>query len=82
MKKENILKIAMEQKSMKNLKRGRELMKEKNLHLVIVTFVKSFNDFKYIYKKYDSKIKKNKIPCQAVCNKLGIGLLPEEFRTI
>ena len=57
-------------------------MKEKNLHLVIVTFVKSFNDFKYIYKKYDSKIKKNKIPCQAVCNKLGIGLLPEEFRTI
>ena len=57
-------------------------MKEKNLHLVIVTFVKSFNDFKYIYKKYDSKIKKNKIPCQAVCNKLDIGLLPEEFRTI
>ena len=52
-----------------------------NYNAPSVTFisVKSFDDFKYICKICDSKVKKNKIPFQAVCNKLGIALLPEEF---
>lgn len=39
-----------------------------NVPKVTFTSIKSFDDFKYICKTCDSKIKKNKIPCQAICS--------------
>ena len=46
----------------------------------IITDILSFDNEKYICKTCHNKLKKSKIPCQAVCNKLQIFDVPEELK--
>ena len=45
----------------------------------IITDILSFDNEKYICKTCHNKLKKNKIPCQAVCIKLQVFDVPEEL---
>ena len=40
--------------------------------------VKSFDGKLYVCRTCDLKLKKCKVPCQAVCNKLAVSCLPEQ----
>ena len=42
-------------------------------------YVNSYDGFRYICRTCDSKLKKKKTPCQAVCNKLEIFQFPEDM---
>ena len=49
---------------------------------VLFSLVMSYDGHSYICRTCDKTIKKNCIPCQAVCNKMGITILPKEFESI
>ena len=54
--------------------------KEKKCNIfveVLYTDVKSFDCKLYVRRTCDLKLKKGKIPCQPVCNKLVVSCLPE-----
>ena len=48
----------------------------------IITDILSFDNEKYICKTCHNKLKKNKISCQAVCNKLQVLDVPEELKVL
>ena len=41
--------------------------------------IHSYDGFHYICRTCDAKLKKKKIPCQAVCNKLEIFQFPDDM---
>ena len=46
------------------------------------SLVMSYDGHSYICRTCDKTMKKNCIPCQTVCNKMGITFLPKEFESI
>ena len=48
----------------------------------LYTDVKSFDGKLYVCKTCDLKLKKGKVPCQAVYNKLAVSCLPEQFKSV
>ena len=53
-----------------------------DVNAVPFSLVMSYDGHSYICRTCDKTIKKNCIPCQAVCNKMGITILPKEFESI
>ena len=47
-----------------------------------ITDILSFDNEKYICKTCHNKLRKNKKPCQAVCNKLQVFDVPEELKVL
>ena len=53
-----------------------------DVNAVPFSLVMSYDGHSYICRTCDKTMKKNCIPCQAVCNKMGITFLPKEFESI
>ena len=53
-----------------------------DVNAVQFSFVMSYDGHSYICRACDKTMKKNFIPWQAVCNKMGITFLPKEFESI
>ena len=67
----------MYRKSVKLFKNG-----ENDLTKSISTNIVSFDNNKYICLTCSKKTNKNKIPCQAVCNKLEVADIPQELKSL
>ena len=46
------------------------------------TDLKSFDGKLYVCRTCDLKLKKAKVHCQAVCNRLALSCLPEQFKSV
>ena len=49
---------------------------------VLYTNIKSFDGKLYVCRTCNLKLKKGKVPCQAVCYKLAVSCLPEQFKSV
>ena len=49
---------------------------------VLYTDIKSFDGKLYVCRTCNLKLKKGKVPCQAVCYKLAVSCLPEQFKSV
>ena len=49
---------------------------------MLYTDIKSFDGKLYVCRTCNLKLKKGKVPCQAVCYKLAVSCLPEQFKSV
>ena len=49
---------------------------------VLYTDIKSFDGKLHVCRKCNLKLKKGKVPCQAVCYKLAVSCLPDQFKSV